>query len=67
VDQPGTFQYANVPRDRRQGHGKGLGKLGDHSRLVHEAGEERPAGLVTQGAKKQVELLLVGRNFVFGA
>ena len=47
VDQASTFQYANVARDRRQRHGKGFGKLGDHGRLVHEAGEEGTARLVT--------------------
>ena len=52
ADQSSGLEHANVPRDRRQGHGKGLSKLGDHGRLVYEAREEGTTRLVAQGAEE---------------
>ena len=57
-DQSRALEHLQVPRDRGQGDGEGLGELGDGSRAASEASQNPPAGRITEGAKDEVEACL---------
>ena len=65
-DQTRALEHANMSRYSRQGHIKGLGKLGDPGRFCGQSSEQGAPGAVAEGAKNQVELVL-GGIFRFGA
>lgn len=55
ADEAGPLQHADVFRDGVEGHGEGLGEVGDAGLAAHEAFEDGPSCGVGEGAHGAVD------------
>jgi hypothetical protein len=61
-DEAARFEYLQMLDDCRQGHGEGLGELGDRCRPDAETLHHHPAGRDRQGLKEEIERCLLVKH-----